>query len=383
MINNKYIIDLLCALFYVLELQNYIMRLIFREKEPRESKHSMSESENDMDSRSGGAQCYECEGYGHVRSECPTYLRAKGKKAMAASLSDSEGDDSLKGNYMAFPASVTGERNKYVRDSGSESSHSESVDEDSLQVAYAKLFKESLAIKKTNIEVNKRLKAVELEKNEAQAKFEQSLLMVDDLEERNSGLVNRVQILETELEDARTQLSAFSSGNKKVDRMLGILSEPNCNKASSSKAVPVAAKRDLGKKHVECSHVIPPFIPRLISQPQSRGVVGKPRSHPRFVPVCHYCGKAGHIRPKCFMLHKQKKRPKKVSPRFDSSNLASQVSALTKQAKFLSEKLALLSGNSHVEEVPRKVWVRKQVDFPSTSACPDGHDESALRCNSA
>ena len=207
--------------------------------------------------------------------------------------------------------------------------------------------------------------------------------MVNDLEERNKGLIDRVQSLEAELEDARTQLSTFSSGNKKVDRMLGIISEPNFNKASSSKAVFVAAKRDLGKKPVVCSHVPHPVVPRPVTQPRSRGVVGKPRSHPRFVPVCHHCGKAGHIRPKCFMLHKQKRRPKSVSHRFDSSNLMSQVSALTKQAQFLSEKLALLSGNSHVEEVPRKVWVKKQDEFQSSSACPDGHDESALRCNSA
>ena len=97
----------------------------------------------------------------------------------------------------------------FVNDADSEVSLDESVDEESLQVAYVELFNESLAIKKTNIEVYKRLKAVELEKNEAQAKFEQSLLMVDDLEEMNRGLVDRVQILETELENARIQLSVF------------------------------------------------------------------------------------------------------------------------------------------------------------------------------
>ena len=49
--------------------------------------------------------------------------------------------------------------------------------------------------------------------------------------------------------------------------MLGIISEPNCNKASSSKVVPVTAKRDLGKKHVVCSHVSPPVVPLVVSQP--------------------------------------------------------------------------------------------------------------------
>ena len=84
------------------------------------------------------------------------------------------------------------------------------------------------------------------------------------------------------------------------------------------------------------------------------------------------------------MLYKQNKRPKTVSHRFDSSNLVSQVSALTKQAKFLSEKLTLLTGNSREKEIPRKLWARNQDVFPYTSECldPDRHDESALRCNS-
>ena len=34
-----------------------------------------------------GPQCFGCQGYGHMKSECPTYLKSKGK-AMAVTLSD-------------------------------------------------------------------------------------------------------------------------------------------------------------------------------------------------------------------------------------------------------------------------------------------------------
>ena len=37
-------------------------------------------------------QCFGCQGYGHMKSECPTYLKSKGK-AMAVTLSDSEVSD--------------------------------------------------------------------------------------------------------------------------------------------------------------------------------------------------------------------------------------------------------------------------------------------------
>ena len=36
-----------------------------------------------------GQQCFGCQRYGHVKSECPTFLRFKGK-AMVVTLSDDE-----------------------------------------------------------------------------------------------------------------------------------------------------------------------------------------------------------------------------------------------------------------------------------------------------
>ena len=36
-----------------------------------------------------GQQCYGCQGYGHLKFECPTFLRSKGK-TMAVTLSDDE-----------------------------------------------------------------------------------------------------------------------------------------------------------------------------------------------------------------------------------------------------------------------------------------------------
>ena len=37
-------------------------------------------------------QCFRCQGYGHMKSECPTYLKSKGK-AMVVTLSDGEVSD--------------------------------------------------------------------------------------------------------------------------------------------------------------------------------------------------------------------------------------------------------------------------------------------------
>ena len=57
-----------------------------------------------------GLQCFECQGYGHMKSECLTYLKSKGK-AMVVTLSDSEVFDDESGcdedgNFIAFTATT-------------------------------------------------------------------------------------------------------------------------------------------------------------------------------------------------------------------------------------------------------------------------------------
>ena len=54
--------------------------------------------------------CFECKGHGHVKKECLTYLKAKGK-VFTTTLSDSDGSNSdleescdREGNYFAFMA---------------------------------------------------------------------------------------------------------------------------------------------------------------------------------------------------------------------------------------------------------------------------------------
>ena len=57
-----------------------------------------------------GQQCFNCQGYGHVKSECPTLLRSKGK-AMAVTLSNDEISDNEFGsdedeNFITFTATA-------------------------------------------------------------------------------------------------------------------------------------------------------------------------------------------------------------------------------------------------------------------------------------
>ena len=57
-----------------------------------------------------GILCYECNGHGHLKKECPNYLRGKDKvfattfNYSKSSNSNTEGECDSEGNYMAFMA---------------------------------------------------------------------------------------------------------------------------------------------------------------------------------------------------------------------------------------------------------------------------------------
>ena len=72
-----------------------------KESKKRDGKDSQSPQ---------GIVCYECNDHGHLKKECPNYLRGKGK-VFATTLSDSENSNSdtkeecdSEGNYRAFMA---------------------------------------------------------------------------------------------------------------------------------------------------------------------------------------------------------------------------------------------------------------------------------------
>ena len=57
-----------------------------------------------------GPQCFGCQEYGHMKSECPTYLKSKGK-VMAVTLSGGEAFDNKfgcdeDGSFIAFTATA-------------------------------------------------------------------------------------------------------------------------------------------------------------------------------------------------------------------------------------------------------------------------------------
>ena len=164
------------------------------------SKEKVSQSS----SNSLGQQCFGCQGYSHVKSECPTFLRTKGK-AMTVTLSDGEVSDynsgsDEDGNFFAFTTIAVVNDSDSVEENPSDGELSESAD---LQEAYNKLCKVAT---KDAMSVDLGLKKIvilEQEKKNLLLNLFDANELVNKVKAKNIKLVEKNKNLELELSVAR------------------------------------------------------------------------------------------------------------------------------------------------------------------------------------
>ena len=170
-------------------------------EKPREK---VSQSSNN----SMGPQCFGCQGYGHMKSEGPTYLKSK-DKAMAVTLSDNEVFDDESGcdedgNFIAFIAtavvdeSVSAEKNPF---------DGELSEDANLQEAYNKLC--NVAAKDAmNVELSlKKIESLELDKKNLLVKLVNANELLNNVKTENMLLLDKVKSLELDLSVARSASS--------------------------------------------------------------------------------------------------------------------------------------------------------------------------------
>ena len=116
----------------------------FRKNDPTKVNNTEKPKEKvgQTSNNSMGQQCFGCQGYGYVKSECPTLLRSKGK-SMAATLSDDEVSDiesgsDEDGNFIAFTATIVVDESIVVDENPFDGELFENAD---LQEAYNKICK--------------------------------------------------------------------------------------------------------------------------------------------------------------------------------------------------------------------------------------------------
>ena len=159
-----------------------------------------------------GQQCFGCQGYGHVKSKCLTFLRSKGK-AMAVTFSDNEvsnhesGSDE-DGNFIAFTTIVIVDESVVIDENLFDGELSENAD---LQEAYNKLCK--FAIKDAmNVDIGlKKIDSLELDKKNLLLKLFDANKLINKVKTKNMLLLEKVKNLELELSVAREQINRSAS----------------------------------------------------------------------------------------------------------------------------------------------------------------------------
>ena len=162
------------------------------DKDRRQSSSSQfkGQDKGKKDAKEGGQytvpvrpKYFRCQGFGHMKHECPMYLKSIGKsKALAATLSNIEpeedSDNEDDGILNAFTATVN-PTDGIVKDVDKEEELVESKfekmdDQDDIYTTYEKLYKVVEKHEKLYRLATKKLSDVELDREELSTKFEEA-----------------------------------------------------------------------------------------------------------------------------------------------------------------------------------------------------------------
>ena len=286
--------------------QKYIKKLGNKKAISKNPKGNFSKP---FETNKKGIQCRECEGFGHIQSECANTL--KKKKVMTATWSDQDSEQSdeeensvaltsvHKGivfNYKDVLCLNNSVQNNENSDNDSDDSD---LDEESLKESYKIMYDQWLKVCSEN-----RLMAGN-NKNFVE-KIEKLEMIIASKNDEIVSLNKEIEFLQKGVKMLNPRsgiLDDILSVGKKVGDYSGLESNGS---ESSRKTVfvksmnypsVVSTNRAAGKSHAAEKTELPSVATDL----QLKKISPK-RNIEHFVPVCHFCGMKGHIRPKCFSL---------------------------------------------------------------------------------
>ncbi|XP_062100847.1 uncharacterized protein LOC133806773 [Humulus lupulus] len=223
------------------------------------------------------------------KAECANTLKKKGR-ALAATWSDSEEDQKateedssdLEENFVAF---IVNTSKTPCSDTDSDGVCSDEDDLDQ-QTAYEQMYNQWVS-------VIKKAKILEIKVGELEEERRNLLGKVDfltlDIEEKRVAL----EEMQEKLDYANKTIETYTVGQDLFDNMMGI-----CQFAREKHGVgfnqPLAIKK---KDLPSSSKKMSPISPSFLATPKNSPATAK------FIPICHLCGKKGHIRPRCYKLN--------------------------------------------------------------------------------
>ena len=304
------------------------------------SSHFKSQDKGKQDAKDGGQytilsgpKCFRCQGFGHMKQKCPTYLKLVGKnKALVATFSNIEpeielDDNDDEGILNAFTTTVDPIEGvmETINDEKDlvDSKFKKIDDQDDIHTAYAKQYKVSKKHEKLYRLATKKLSDVELDREELSTKIDEANQTIRALRFENNFLAERTKKLEAELFQVRAQLERTSSA--KLNEMLSFQKAASdktdlgydfssSNIASSSTIVFVSPTDNVNFKNNEFKTEIasdnldkdisilgaPPKVEKKETRNPKTKKVNNNKSQPKKSHFYHHCGASGHTRPNCY-----------------------------------------------------------------------------------
>ncbi|KAK2410077.1 putative mitochondrial protein [Trifolium repens] len=272
-------------------------------------QNSLKKSKPEDKSTQGkGVQCHECEGYGHIRSECGTYQKRQ-KKGLTVSWSDEDTDE--EGESARHVTALTG---TCVDVEDWDSDEDEDVSYEELASTYKDLLtryeemcrileKQKKTINKLQTEVNTQVQKVA----QAEEKVIQVNAQMDDLRKRVSQLNSGGDLLEEILENVPS--GKLRSVGYNYSSLNQYQQDPETKFSSGGNMIDPCTGKVMLEHQPRHSKAFP--VPKFALDPKPSASQGpRPRAYQRSNSqrryrrwVCHHCGKRGHIRPFCYKLH--------------------------------------------------------------------------------
>ena len=235
--------------------------------------------------------CYECNRHGHLKNECPNYLRGNGK-VFATTLSDSESSNSnaegecdSERNYLAFmEITAVDFRNELsnlvdelgVHSEGEEVDESKdedvclNEDEKNLQEVYDALLEDCSKYAKVAKNAVRKVKKIEEENKSTLVQLKEAKCEVEKLKEELLNAYSEIKFLELEIIQVNVKVERIST--KKLDSVLSSQKSSNDKTGlgytgeGSSSSGPKKEVKFVSTKNVEKPKVEKPKIENLLLQ---------------------------------------------------------------------------------------------------------------------
>ena len=319
-----------------------------------------------------GIVCYKCNGHGHLKKECPNYLRGKGK-AYATTLSDSESSNSDseesydgEGNYSAFMTITHNESSEdlnllvqelwdhsYEESIGvvEETDAEEDENTASLQENYNSLLEKSGEYTRVAKAAVKKMKKAKEDYKSLLVHYKEAKCEIETLNGELTKAYSKIRFLELEVVQANAKIERVSM--KKLDDVIS--SQKHFSDKSGLGYTGGSSSSDNVAKDVRFVKakepvVVAPTTEKIKDEKKKNGVdqrvLNKPRTQtvvkpkvqgkspinlkrgPRIQHFCHFCGLQGHTRPNC---HKLKALKNASVPRSKALKMTKEVGLVSNQ----------------------------------------------------